>query len=167
MKKAFLFVGIVLVLVIFYGFHVFKTEEEQLSQENLINVKIIGAVNLPGDYFVSSDTKLALLITYAGGFKEGADTNNLNLSELVKNNEIYNIYYLKIEEHKNKNEQLININTASAEELMTLSGIGPAKAKAIITYRNENGGFKKLEELKNVNGIGEKTYEELLSKITT
>jgi competence protein ComEA len=60
----------------------------------------------------------------------------------------------------------ININTANEEELQTLPGIGPAKAQAIIDYRKNSGGFKSIEELKNVKGIGEKTYEKLKNLIT-
>lgn len=62
--------------------------------------------------------------------------------------------------------KLININTATAEELEKLPGIGPAKAQAIIDYRNKFGGFKTIEEIKNVKGIGEKTYEKLKDLIT-
>lgn len=65
------------------------------------------------------------------------------------------------------NSGLININTANAEELQELPGIGKVTAEAIITYRNENGPFENTKELMEVKGIGEKTYEELKSMITT
>jgi len=61
---------------------------------------------------------------------------------------------------------LISINNATLEELMTLSGIGKTKAESIIKYRNENGGFKTLEELKNVKGIGDSTFEKIKANIT-
>jgi competence protein ComEA len=61
---------------------------------------------------------------------------------------------------------LINVNTADAETLQKLPGVGPAMAKTIIEYREANGGFKKIEELMNVKGIGEKTFLKLKPLIT-
>ena len=61
---------------------------------------------------------------------------------------------------------IVNINTASLTELQNLSGIGKSKAEAIIKYREQNGTFKNIEELLNVDGIGEKLYEEIKSNIT-
>lgn len=67
----------------------------------------------------------------------------------------------------NNDSKLININTATLEQLQTLPGIGESKAKTIIDYREKNGNFKSIEELLNVDGIGEKTYEEIKIYITT
>ena len=60
----------------------------------------------------------------------------------------------------------ININTASIDELMTLSGVGESKAKAIIAYREENGEFKTIEDLKEVSGIGDALFENIKDGIT-
>lgn len=60
----------------------------------------------------------------------------------------------------------INLNTASASELDTLPGIGPSYAQRIIDYRNTNGGFKSIDEIKNVKGIGDKTFEKFKGSIT-
>ena len=66
-----------------------------------------------------------------------------------------------------ENTGLININTASKDELLTIPGIGESKAKAIISYRETNGKFKKIEDIQNVDGIGSKLYEEIKAYITT
>ena len=65
-----------------------------------------------------------------------------------------------------ENEDKININTASLDELMALDGVGEKKAQAIIDYRYENGRFNSIEELTNVSGIGEKTFEKNKDRIT-
>ncbi len=64
-------------------------------------------------------------------------------------------------------ERLININTATLEELMTLPGIGKAYAERVVEYRQKNGPFKKVEDLLNVRGIGEKTFEKIRPRLTT
>lgn len=66
-----------------------------------------------------------------------------------------------------ENGELVNINTATIEELQTISGIGEGKAKSIIEYRNTNGNFKSIEDIKNVEGIGDKLYETIKIYITT
>ena len=73
------------------------------------------------------------------------------------------------EQEPNTNEAniKININTATLEELTTLDGIGTTKAEAIINYRTEHGKFTNIEDLKNVSGIGESTYEKIKDHITT
>lgn len=67
----------------------------------------------------------------------------------------------------NKDEELVNINTATLSELETISGIGESKAKSIIEYRQKNGLFEKIEDIMNVEGIGESLYEKIKIYITT
>lgn len=70
------------------------------------------------------------------------------------------------ENHENNINKKININSATLEELLTLSGIGESKAQAIIQYRKENGSFEKIEDIMNVTGIGEALYEKIKNNIT-
>ena len=75
----------------------------------------------------------------------------------------------KQKEDKNENQTIndkVSINSATKEELMTLTGIGEAKANAIISYRNENGLFKNIEDIKNVSGIGDSIFEKIKDNIT-
>lgn len=69
-------------------------------------------------------------------------------------------------ETENKDDELISINTATKEELMTLPGVGESKANTIIAYREEHGSFKEIEDIMNVSGIGESAFEKIKDKIT-
>lgn len=71
-----------------------------------------------------------------------------------------------IKDQEQNINNIININTATLEELITLNGIGESKAQAIIDYRNTSGGFKSIEEIKNVSGIGDAAYEKIKNNIT-
>ncbi len=81
------------------------------------------------------------------------------------NGEVFNEYDVDAE-YPYKDYSLVNINTADVEKLCTLSGIGEAKAKAIIEYRNENGKFYSVYDLENVSGISRKTIEENIDRLT-
>ena len=94
----------------------------------------------------------------------GCKSNGYDISKCVEGKE-------SIIESSNKNitsneTKLININTASINELTTLSGIGKSKAEAIITYRQNNGLFKSIEDIMKVSGIGKSTYEKFKANIT-
>ena len=94
----------------------------------------------------------------------GCKSNGYDISKCVEKKE-------SIIESGNKNitsneTKLININTASINELTTLSGIGKSKAEAIITYRQNNGLFKSIEDIMKVSGIGKSTYEKFKANIT-
>lgn len=169
------------------------TKEQDKKEENTsikkITVDIKGMVNNPGVYEVDSESRVNDVIALAGGLKEGADTSNINLAKIVSDEMTIIVYSTEevlekfkqevcicncpyivndacIGEDGNDNNNLININTASVEELTTLTGIGDVKAEAIIKYRNEVGKFKTKEEILNVDGIGESLFEKIKGDIT-
>lgn len=91
----------------------------------------------------------------------------------IKNDACINNKDNTIKEENNKvndgdisSNKKINLNSATLEELLTLTGIGESKAKSIIEYREKNGGFKNIEEIKNVSGIGDSLYEKIKNNIT-
>ena len=93
-----------------------------------------------------------------------SDNNDYLIDDVINNN--VSIITSDTTTDNTPDNTLININIASVTELVTLPGIGESKAKNIITYREENGYFKTIEELKNVSGIGDATFEQLKAYIT-
>ena len=93
-----------------------------------------------------------------------ADTSSINLSKKIYD-EMMIIIPSKTENYEKKEvvykDTKVSINTATLSELMMIKGIGEVKAKAIIDYREDNGYFKKIDDLKNINGIGESTFEKI------
>lgn len=135
------------------------------TEDFIIDVK--GQVEKPGVYTVDIDARVVDAIMLAGGFTEAADQNQVNLAQRVYDEMV--VFIPKTGELAEGIELMqttptnqtngIQINNATQEEIETLNGIGPAKAEAIITYREENGPFKSVDDLLNVSGIGEKTLE--------
>lgn len=160
-----------------------KCECEEISEEVLVDIK--GAVKKPGVYKLSKNSIVNDVIVLAGGLKSGATTDDINLSKAIYNEMV--IYISTKSELKEKqnntsnipsntsetkvdnicvNPNKVNINSATVDELTTLNGIGEAKAIKIIEYRNTNGLFKSIEDIKNVSGIGEAFYEKIKDNIT-
>lgn len=141
-------------------------EDETIASE--IVVHVAGAVVNPGVYALKSNARVNDAIAAAGGMTAEADSDSLNLAATLSDGEKIHVYTLD-ETSGNVSGSaggLININTASKEELMTLSGIGEVLAENIIAYREKNGGFGSKEELKEVDRIGEKLYERIAENIT-
>lgn len=148
---------------------------ETLSEDPMIGVHIAGEVKRPGVYFLKPGARVVDLIKAAGGVTKDADLNQLNLAApLFDGEKIVVLECQRQTPFSQPNQQTfavtgnskININTANKTELINLPGIGSAKAEAIIQYRQKQGKFKKLEELQNVSGIGEKTFLKLIDQIT-
>lgn len=151
---------------------------EESTNDSIKKVYISGEINKPGVYQIKDGDRLEDLINEAGGLTDKASDKTLNLAQRLDDQ--MKIYIPNIDEENSlenidpnqsasqspsKTSELININTASKEELMTLPNIGDKRADAIIEYRNANK-FEKIEDIKNVTGIGDKFYEALKDLIT-
>jgi competence protein ComEA len=156
--------------------------DSQPEEPQTIYADIKGEVNKPGVYELIFGERVKDAVIKAGGFTENADEKQVNLALKVTDEMI--IYIPKIGEEPpnptitsqettattnggtSKNKNKINLNTSSSQELTELPGIGPAKAEAIVEYRETNKQFKTIDDLKEISGIGEKTFEKLKDLIT-
>ena len=143
---------------------------EKEKYEGKIAVYISGEVKNPGVYYIDEESRLVDLIDICGGFNENADISELNLAEKLNDAEKIDVPKIIEEDDvesnvsqqepiNNENEtDLININTASKEELKELKGIGDTLADNIIEYRKYIK-FENIEDILNVNGIGNSKFE--------
>ncbi len=173
-----------------YNYEEFETSEdieegentEKEETEETIIVHVAGAVVNQGIVKIKKNSRIDDVIKAAGGTTEEADLNNVNLaytvedgqkiyipskSEIIQNSEKLETVTegpgsANMEEGDNEKDiGLININTANKAKLQELPGIGEATALKIIDYREENGKFKTIEDIKNVSGIGDSKYESI------
>ncbi|MCQ4635829.1 helix-hairpin-helix domain-containing protein [Anaerovorax odorimutans] len=149
---------------------------EETEEPESIIVDVGGAVNTPQVVELKADSRVADAVSAAGGLKSNADTAGINQAAFLsdgekvyipaKGEDISGIAAAAAEQGSSGEQKTkVNINTATAEELQTLNGVGPATAEKIMDYRKNNGYFKKPEDLKNVSGIGDKTFEKLKEQI--
>ena len=125
-----------------------------------VYVYVCGCVVTPGVYELPAGSRVCDALDAAGGFAEGADTDRINLAAGVSDGEM--IFFPKEgEEIPEGPHALININTADVATLCTLPGVGEAKAKAIIRYREEHGAFTDITQIKNVSGIGDNLFNSI------
>ena len=157
-----------------------------------VKVHVAGAVAMPGVYQLSSSARVVDAISAAGGALKSADLESINLAQTVVDTEQVYVPVKKVSRPRvtvaprlrpNRNSattipqagsgngiaptsQLINLNTATATELDSLTGVGPSTAKAIIAYRTKKGTFSKVEDLLNVPGIGPAKLAAMRDEIT-
>ncbi len=130
-----------------------------------IYVDMDGAVVNPGVYGLIEGSRVIDAINMAGGLTEKAFTQNLNKARKLVDGEKIFINEEGEAADVFNDDKLININTASEDSLMSLPGIGEVYAKRIIEYRNAKR-FNSIEEIKNIQGIGDKTFDKLKDLIT-
>lgn len=160
------------------------SQQEQTEEtKGRIIVDVGGAVERPQVVELEEDSRVGDAISAAGGLKDNADPAGINQAAFLADGEKV---YIPVKGETSalvsgisgqdaapagsmtggsSASSKVNLNTATAEELQTLNGVGPATAEKILDYRTANGGFKKIEDLKNVNGIGDKTFEKLKEHI--
>lgn len=154
-----------------------KVESKEETQAPVsIMVDVGGAVKTPQVVELKENSRVADAISAAGGLTEQADTAGINQAAFLTDGEkVYipekgesgtMLSSLASAAGSGTGQQKVNINTATSEELQTLDGIGPVTAEKILTYRDSNGAFQNIEDLKNVDGIGDKTFENLKEHIT-
>jgi len=128
-------------------------------------VEISGAVNFPGAYSINSGSRVKDVIEASGGCLDNADLTSINLVAPVTDGQKIIVppkgESAQILIPAESQSEKINLNIANQEQIETLPGIGPKKAKDILNYRMNNGPFQSLQDLLNIDGIGEKTLEEI------
>ena len=161
---------------------------ENNTNDDIVIIHITGSVKNPGIVKLKEESRIEDAIEAAGGLTENADITKVNLAYVVEDGTKIKIPSASeedigdediidsksgdniiIEENtisSNNSTQTININKATEKEFETLPGIGPSLASKIIEYRNQNGKFESIEDIKNVNGIGDNKYEKIKDLIT-
>lgn len=151
--------------------------DAELPDNIIVDVK--GQVVKPGVYPSSQGERVIDVIHRAGGLTENADESQVNFAEHVLDAMVIYIPAKGEEgiiaggpqtgftgtDGGSSQQAKVNLNKADETELQTLPGIGPAKAKAIIEYRETSGPYKTIDDLKNISGIGDKTFEKLKDHI--
>ncbi|QNO13585.1 helix-hairpin-helix domain-containing protein [Alkalicella caledoniensis] len=146
-----------------------KDVENQI--EHYIYVHVSGNVKNSGVYKLPQGARVLHAIELAGGSSEEGDIDKLNLAQVVQDGQkiiVPSIHDETTEEQsglQESNQGMININIATQQQLESLTGIGPAKATAIIQFREQNGPFKSIDDIQKVSGIGSATFSQIKDKI--
>lgn len=147
-----------------------KDQAESDKKPAEIYVQVSGAVASPGVYPLPEGSRVFEAVQLAGGITKEADIRQMNQAEVLTDGQM--IYVCTKEEAKAKvvqeQEQTdgkINLNTATQEQLLTLPGIGEAKAKSILSWREANGGFSVIEDLMQIEGIKEGVFSKIKDSV--
>lgn len=150
------------------------------TEGQLVTVDVKGAVKKPGVYQLQSNSRVHDALEKAGGLTDEADLKSVNQAQKLSDEAV--VYVAKVGENAvdvttsapasatsgigQAKSALVNLNTATEADFQTISGIGQKRAQDIIAYREANGRFKSVDDLKNVSGIGAKTLEKLKEYVT-
>jgi len=144
--------------------------EDSQPEEKLVVVDVQGAVMKPGVYQLPQGSRVQDLLIACGGLASRADRDwvakNINRAALLRDGAKFYFPFQGEVQGAVSEGGKININQATAKELEQLPGIGPSFAQKIVNYRLQHGGFRSLEEIMLVEGIGEKLFEKIKDKIT-
>lgn len=158
-----------------------RSEPSSSQESSLLVVDVKGAVKNPGLYTLENGSRVNDAVMAAGGLTKEADPKSINLAQKVTDEAV--VYVARqdeqisvvpsnntssaISQNQDKTEAgLVNLNTATEADLQTISGVGAKRAADIIAYRETNGGFKSIDDLNNVSGIGDKTLESIRPYVT-
>lgn len=156
-----------------------RSESDQGDKnEGMVTVDVKGAVKKPGVYQLKSSSRVHDALVKAGGMTDEADLKSINQAQKLVDEAV--VYVAKVGENvvdvttntsassatSQAKSGLVNLNTATEADFQTISGIGQKRAQDIIAYREANGKFKSVDDLKNVTGIGAKTLEKLKEYVT-
>lgn len=156
-----------------------RSESDQGDKnEGMVTVDVKGAVKTPGVYQLKSSSRVHDALLKAGGMTNEADLKSINQAQKLVDEAV--VYVAKVGENvvdvttntstssatSQAKSGLVNLNTATEADFQTISGIGQKRAQDIIAYREANGKFKSVDDLKNVTGIGAKTLEKLKEYVT-
>jgi len=144
--------------------------EKQIKEPTKIYVHIAGAVKNPGIYELTEGARVEEALKLAVPTEEADVDKYLNRAAILNDQDKIMVYKkgetIQTAVPNASTKGKININTASLEQLDSLTGIGPTKAQAIIDYRRDYGGFKNIKEITKVKGIGQATFEKIKDRIT-
>ncbi|HEM6394606.1 TPA: helix-hairpin-helix domain-containing protein [Streptococcus suis] len=156
-----------------------ETSTEASEEPTQLVVDVKGAVAKPGLYTLEAEARVNDAVDAAGGLTSQADPKSINLAQKLSDEAV--VYVASKDENisvvastttssamspEEKSTSLVNLNTATEADLQTISGIGAKRATDIIAYREANGGFKSVDDLNNVSGIGDKTMESIRPYVT-
>ena len=157
-----------------------EAKEQEEPGESVVIVHVCGQVASPGVYELPAGSRIYEAVKAAGGFTENAAEESVNLASPIEDGVQIRIYskdeaetlaagaapFDGFEASGEGKEPVVNLNTATKEELMTLSGIGESRAEDIIRYREENGGFQNIEDIMKVSGIKDAAFQKIKDRIT-